>query len=73
MGADTLKTVAKVPEVADHWIASRRHSKVFLREAVPAYKAALERHGKQFKGLFIFRDLCIADSLREAEDRIREG
>ena len=71
MGADTVKTVAHVPELADHWIASRRHSKVFLREAVPVYKAALERQGKDFKGLFIFRDLCIADSLREAEDRIR--
>jgi len=35
VGADTVTTVAKVPEVADHWIASRRHSKAFLREAVP--------------------------------------
>jgi alkanesulfonate monooxygenase SsuD/methylene tetrahydromethanopterin reductase-like flavin-dependent oxidoreductase (luciferase family) len=73
IGADTVKTVARVPELADHWIASRRHSKAFLREAVPAYQAALERQGKQFKGLFIFRDLCIAGSLREAEDRIRDG
>jgi alkanesulfonate monooxygenase SsuD/methylene tetrahydromethanopterin reductase-like flavin-dependent oxidoreductase (luciferase family) len=73
MGADTVKTVARVPELADHWIASRRHSKAFLREAVPVYQAALERRGKPFKGLFIFRDLCIADSLRAAEDRIREG
>jgi alkanesulfonate monooxygenase SsuD/methylene tetrahydromethanopterin reductase-like flavin-dependent oxidoreductase (luciferase family) len=73
MGADTVKTVARVPEVADHWIASRRHSKIFLREAVPAYKAALERQGKPFRGLFIFRDLCIADSSRQAEERIREG
>jgi len=24
MGADTVRTVARVPEVADHWIASRR-------------------------------------------------
>ena len=38
LGADSVKTVARVPEVADHWIASRRHSKTFLREAVPAYK-----------------------------------
>lgn len=73
MGADTVNTVAKVPEVADHWIASRRHSKTFLREAVPAYKAALERQGKVFKGLFMFRDLCIADTTREAEQRIKEG
>jgi alkanesulfonate monooxygenase SsuD/methylene tetrahydromethanopterin reductase-like flavin-dependent oxidoreductase (luciferase family) len=73
MGADTVKTVVGVPELADHWIASRRHSKAFLREAVPAYKAALERQGKPFKGLFIFRDLCIADSLAQAEERIRDG
>lgn len=73
LGADTVETVAKVPAVADHWIASRRHSKTFLRQAVPVYKAALERQGKQFQGLFIFRDLCIADTSREAEERIKEG
>ena len=73
LGADSLKTVAKVPAVADHWIASRRHSKAFLREALPIYKAALERQGRPYEGLFIFRDLCIADSSREAEDRIRDG
>jgi alkanesulfonate monooxygenase SsuD/methylene tetrahydromethanopterin reductase-like flavin-dependent oxidoreductase (luciferase family) len=73
MGADTAKSVARVPELADHWIASRRHSKNFLREALPPYKAALERQRKPFKGLFIFRDLCIADSSRQAEERIREG
>ena len=73
MGADLVKTVVRVPEIADHWIASRRHTKTFLREAVPAYKAALERREKPFRGLFIFRDLCIADSSREAEQRIREG
>ena len=73
LGADSVKTVAKVPQVADHWIASRRHSKTFLREALPAYKTALEQQRRPYKGLFIFRDLCIADSSREAEDRIREG
>jgi alkanesulfonate monooxygenase SsuD/methylene tetrahydromethanopterin reductase-like flavin-dependent oxidoreductase (luciferase family) len=73
MGADLVKTVARVPEVADHWIASRRHTKTFLREALPVYKAALERQGRPFRGLFIFRDLCIANSSREAEERIRDG
>jgi len=73
LGADSVKTVARVPELADHWIASRRHSKSFLREALPAYKAALERRGRPYRGLFIFRDLCIADTSREAEERIREG
>ena len=73
LGADTVPTVARVPEIADHWIASRRHTKTFLREAVPVYKRALEEHDRPFKGLYIFRDLCIADSRQEAENRIREG
>ena len=62
-----------MPEVADHWIASRRHSKSFLRQALPEYKAALERQGRPYRGLYIFRDLCIADTTREAEERIKEG
>ena len=70
VGADTVQSASRTPEVGDHWIASRRHSKAFLRQAVPAYKAALERHGKDFKGLFLFRDLCVAASRREAEERI---
>ncbi len=73
LGADTVRTVARVPEVADHWIASRRHTRTFLREAVPAYRQALERQGRPFEGLFIFRDLCIADTRKQAEARIREG
>ena len=73
LGADTVATVAKVPAVADHWIASRRHTKTFLRQALPVYQAALEAQGKPFQGLYIFRDLCIADSTREAEERIRAG
>lgn len=60
VGADLLETVVRVPEVGDHWIASRRHTKSFLREAVPIYKKALDRHGKEDKGLFLFRDLCVA-------------
>lgn len=73
MGADTVPTVTRAPQTADHWIASRRHTKTFLREAVPAYRRALEEQGRPFRGLYIFRDLCIADSRREAEERIREG
>jgi alkanesulfonate monooxygenase SsuD/methylene tetrahydromethanopterin reductase-like flavin-dependent oxidoreductase (luciferase family) len=71
LGADTLRSVLRVPEVADHWISSRRHSKIFLRQAVPAYKKALEQQGREFKGLCIFRDLCIAGTSREAENRVR--
>jgi alkanesulfonate monooxygenase SsuD/methylene tetrahydromethanopterin reductase-like flavin-dependent oxidoreductase (luciferase family) len=73
VGADILQTVARVPEVGDHWIASRRHTKSFLREAVPIYQRALGEHGKDFKGLFMFRDLCVAESTAEAEKRIKEA
>ena len=73
VGADILKTVARVPEVGDHWIASRRHTKSFLREAVPVYKEALGRQRKDFRGLFLFRDLCVAESTAEAERRIRDA
>ena len=66
VGADTVQSVARVPAVGDHWIASRRHSKTLLREALPAYKAALERQGRTFKGLFLFRDLCMAESATQA-------
>jgi len=71
MGADTLKSIATVPKLADHWISSRRHSKDFLRQAVPVYKNALAQQGREFKGLVIFRDLCITGSSREAESRIK--
>ncbi|MDP6550446.1 MAG: LLM class flavin-dependent oxidoreductase [Dehalococcoidia bacterium] len=73
IGADTLRSISRVPEVGDHWIASRRHTKSFLRQAVPAYQAALERQEREFKGMFIFRDLCVAGSAGEAEDRIKDA
>ena len=73
IGADTLRSISRVPEVGDHWISSRRHSKPFLREAVPVYKEALAKNGKDYKGLLLFRDLCVADSAAEAENRIKEA
>src|ERR1051325_896003 len=59
--------VARWPGVPAHWIASRRHSKSFLREVLPQYKAALDQQGKPYRGLCIFRDLCIADTNEVAE------
>lgn len=65
--------MARVPEVGDYWIASRRHNKSFLREAVPVYKEALDRYGIEDKWLFLFRDLCVADGTQEAEERVQEA
>jgi len=70
-GADILKTVERVPSFADHWIASRRHTKPFLRQALPVYQEALKQQRKDYKGLFLFRDLCVADNSVEAERRIK--
>ncbi len=73
VGADTLATVSRVPELGDHWIASRRHSITFLRQALPAYQDALARRDKPFKGVPMFRDLCVAEKAAEAEERIRKA
>ena len=73
LGADTLGSVARVPELGDHWVVSPRHSKRFLRAAVPAYRAGLERCGKPFKGLPMIRELCVAQDTKTAEDRIKQA
>ena len=72
-GADILKTVERVPSFADHWIASRRHTRPFLRQALPVYQEALKQRRKDYKGLFLFRDLCVADNSVEAERRIKDA
>ena len=73
VGADKVFTASRVPEIGDYWVVSPRHSKTFLRKAVPAYKAALERQRKPFKGLPIIRELCVAEGSREAEERIKQA
>ena len=71
VGADEIGTVSKVPDIGDYWVVSPRHSRRFLRKAVPLYKAALEHQGRPFKGLPMIRELCVADRAEKAEERIR--
>lgn len=71
VGADTLTSVQRAPELGDYWLPSRRHSKAFLRTALPAYRTALERQGRPFTGLPMYRDLCVAETSQEAEVRVR--
>ena len=54
LGADMAKTVAKVPQVADHWIASRRHTKTFLREVLPNIKRRWNAREGRTKGCSSF-------------------
>ena len=73
VAADTMTTVKRVPEIADYWIVSPRHSRTFLAEAIPAYRAELERHERPFNGLFIPREMYVARTRREAEDTIKKA
>ncbi len=71
IGADEVGSVSRVPEIGDYWVVSPRHSKIFLREALPRYKATLEQQGRPFKGLPMIRELCVATRTAEAEERIK--
>jgi alkanesulfonate monooxygenase SsuD/methylene tetrahydromethanopterin reductase-like flavin-dependent oxidoreductase (luciferase family) len=72
MAADTVKSVARVPERGgDFWLVSPRHSRTFLKEAIPVYKAALEVRGERFRGVPMARDLWIADDRARAEAVVR--
>jgi alkanesulfonate monooxygenase SsuD/methylene tetrahydromethanopterin reductase-like flavin-dependent oxidoreductase (luciferase family) len=71
VGADQMVSVSQAAETGDHWVVSPRHSKIFLRKALPVYKAALERLGRPFQGLPMIRELCVARRAEEAEERIK--
>lgn len=68
VAADKVGTVARVPKLgADYWLPSARHSKPFLREALPAYKKSLEEVGRKFDGIPLQRDMCVAKDERTAQ------
>jgi alkanesulfonate monooxygenase SsuD/methylene tetrahydromethanopterin reductase-like flavin-dependent oxidoreductase (luciferase family) len=71
VGADTLASVARVPEVGDAWIASGRHTRTFIRQALPGYRRSLEYHGRPFNGVPMFRELHVAADSRCAEEEMR--
>jgi alkanesulfonate monooxygenase SsuD/methylene tetrahydromethanopterin reductase-like flavin-dependent oxidoreductase (luciferase family) len=72
--ADKINSVARIPDRGgDHWIPSARHSKGFLREAMPVYRDALARAGKPFTGLPLIRDIAVAENRRAAEALVRES
>ena len=71
IGADTLESVARVPEIGDAWIASGRHTRTFIRQALPGYRRALDQHGRPFDGVPMFRELHVAPDSRRAEEEMR--
>jgi alkanesulfonate monooxygenase SsuD/methylene tetrahydromethanopterin reductase-like flavin-dependent oxidoreductase (luciferase family) len=71
IGADTVESVARAPEIGDAWVASGRHTRTFLREALPAYRRRLEELGKPFGGLPMFREMHVARDSRRAEEQMK--
>ena len=73
VGADTVPTVARVPDIGDAWVASGRHTRTFIREALPGYRARLEELGRPFEGLPLFREMHVAEDSRSAEEGMKDA
>src|SRR5262249_19812682 len=70
IGADKVESVARVPEIGDAWIASGRHTRTFIRQALPGYRRSLDEHGRRFGGSPMFRELQLAEDARRAEEEM---
>ena len=67
LGADTARTIAQViSRGGDFWYSSPRHSRDFLRQAVPVWRRALEEAGRPFPGLALGRNICVAENRKAA-------
>jgi alkanesulfonate monooxygenase SsuD/methylene tetrahydromethanopterin reductase-like flavin-dependent oxidoreductase (luciferase family) len=64
VGADTVETVARLPDYGDAWIASGRHTRTFLPQALPGYRRRLDELGRQYDGVPLFRELHVAPATR---------
>ena len=74
LAADKVRTARMVPAIGgDHWLPSARHSHDFLRKAVPAYREALREAGREFHGMPIQRDVCVAGNERQASALIAKS
>jgi alkanesulfonate monooxygenase SsuD/methylene tetrahydromethanopterin reductase-like flavin-dependent oxidoreductase (luciferase family) len=73
VGADTVESVARVPDFGDAWIASGRHSRTFLRQALPGYRRRLDQLGRPYSGVPMFRELHVAPATRQAEAEMKDA
>ena len=70
IGADTIESVARVADIGDAWMASGRHTRTFIREALPGYRRRLDKLGRPFAGVPMFREMHVADDSRRAEEEM---
>ncbi len=73
IGADTVKSVARVPDIGDAWVASGRHTRTFIRNALPGYRRRLEECGRPFGGVPMFREMHVAAESGRAEEEMKEA
>jgi alkanesulfonate monooxygenase SsuD/methylene tetrahydromethanopterin reductase-like flavin-dependent oxidoreductase (luciferase family) len=73
VGADTVETVARTPDIGDGWIASGRHTRGFIRQALPGYRRRLEESGRTFDGVPMFREMHVAADSQQAEEEMKEA
>ena len=73
VGADTVESVARIPAIGDAWIASGRHTRTFIRQALPGYRRQLEERGRPFDGVPMFREMHLAGDDRQAEKEMKDG
>lgn len=73
IGADTVESVARTPDIGDAWIASGRHTRTFIRKALPEYRRQLEERGRPFEGVPMFREMHVAVDSQRAEEEMKEA
>lgn len=71
VGSDTVAGVAGVPDYGDAWIASGRHTRTFIRSALPGYRTRLEELGRAYPGVPMFREMHVAADSRTAEAQMK--
>src|SRR4029077_8264711 len=73
VGADTVESVARAPDIGDAWVASGRHTRTFIRQALPGYRRRLEARGRAFQGVPMFREMHVAANSPQAEEEMKEA
>jgi alkanesulfonate monooxygenase SsuD/methylene tetrahydromethanopterin reductase-like flavin-dependent oxidoreductase (luciferase family) len=73
IGADTVESVARTPDIGDAWVSSGRHTRTFIRQALPGYRRRLEERGRPFEGVPMFREMHVAATSRRAEEGMKEA